>query len=649
MKLSEVHVDRYGPFRETVSFDGGATVVYGPNESGKTLLVESLLRSLTDSPSVAGARVDEEPEGYVVLGVDGEEHKLGADELLFDYYEREYDLELTPAEFRNVFVVRDGDLAIADEDTFYQRVTDRIVGIWTGDIQAVRDEVLERGRLTPLRMELSAQYDDADEQLELARSLRADVADYLETAESEGLDALERDCYRAKSDLDAAEREVEALEAAKARQEYEELVKTKGALEKSLEERAALPDADRLTALERRLEDLAAGSEPELEARKTWYRRATLAALAAGVVSGVAPVALGVTTVSVVAAGPAAFALVALVALALHRWTSGTLATLSADRESLVEDASGVGIDAYNLADVRGAIAEIRDERENHTEVVQGNTEVLRTWLDIDAEEPREVVDAAEDLLDARRAEVDLTVDREFTEDELDDARERATEVRERYRERRDRLADHRRRLEEFADRADGLDFEAFVGEPLDLAVTNLDALEDLHEQLDAVVAAIETDADVSRAAATVLEEMAASENEKMAALFEDGTATGVFTTITDDRYADLRLTDESELVVDLASDRTLSPAELSRGTRDQLYLAVRVALGRRLLEGRDGFFLLDDAFISADSERLTRQAEVVADLVDAGWQVVYLTCKRDAREALVEVADADVTELSPL
>ena len=649
MKLREVHVDRYGPLRETIAFDEGATVVYGPNESGKTLLVESLLRSLTDSPSVAQARVDEDPKGYVVLGVDGEEQKLGSDELLFDHYEREYDFELTPAEFRNVFVVRDGDLAIADEDTFYQRVTDRIVGIWTGDIQTVRDEVLARGRLTPLRMELSAQYDDAEDQLDLASSLREDVADYLERAESEGLDTVERDCYRARADLDAVEREVETLEAAKARQEYEELVKTKGALEKSLDERSDLPDGDRLDRLERRLEDLEAGSEPELEARKTWYRRTTLAALAAGVVAGAVPIALGVTSVPVVAAGPAAFALVALVALALYRSASGSLATLSADRETLVEDANEAGIDAYNLADVRGRIAEVREERESHTEVIQGNTEVLRTWLDIDADGPREVVDAAEDRLDARRAEVDLTVEREFTEGELDDARERATDARQRYRDHRDRLADHRRRLEEFADRADSLAFEMFVGEPLDLAVTNVDALEDLQERLDAFVAAIETDADVSRAAATVLEEMAASENEKMTTLFEDGTAADIFTRVTDDRYADLRLTDDSELVVDLASDRTLAPDELSRGTRDQLYLSVRVALGRRLLEGRQGFFLMDDAFLSSDPQRLARQAEVVADLADAGWQVVYLTCKRDAREELVDVADADVTELSPL
>jgi hypothetical protein len=87
VKLKEVHVDRYGPLRETLQFDD-AHVVYGPNESGKTLLVESLLLSLTGDRSVAGARVDESPEGYVALNGDGEVERLDEEETLLDRYRR---------------------------------------------------------------------------------------------------------------------------------------------------------------------------------------------------------------------------------------------------------------------------------------------------------------------------------------------------------------------------------------------------------------------------------------------------------------------------------------------------------------------------------------------------------------------------------
>ncbi|WP_436930184.1 ATP-binding protein [Halosimplex halobium] len=648
MKLREVHVDRYGPLRETLQFDD-AQVVYGPNESGKTLLVEALLRSLTGDRRVADPRVDECPEGYVALDGDGDRLAFADGETLLDRYAERYNFELTPAEFRNVFVVRDGDLRVLDERAFYRRVTDRVVGIWTGDIETVRERVLERGRLAPDDRALSDQYDDAAEQRDLAADLLADVEAYLDRADSEDLDAVEVACYEAARERREAEAEVAALEAAKARADYEQLVKTKGSLERSLEERAELPDERELDELEERLDDLPTGSEDELERRKRWYRRATLAALVAGVVAGAAPLGLGIREPQLVAAGPAAFGAVALVGLAAYRSASNAVVRLERDREALVERAAEAGIDAYDPPAVRGAIADYREEHDNHAEVIQGNTEVLRQWLDIDADDPREVVAEAEDALEARRAEIDFDADREFTEEKLESARERAEDAAEREEELREQCREHRRQLERFGERATGVRFEGFTGEPLDLTVDNLGALADLADRLRAVVDAVDADADASRAAATVLDRMAASENEKMTTLFADGEAADVFRRVTADRYVDVGLTDDSRLTVELESGERLSPAELSRGARDQLYLAVRVALGRRLMEGRDGFFLMDDAFLSADPQRLRRQAEVLGDLVDAGWQVVYLTCKPDARDTLAETAGADVTELTPL
>ena len=647
MKLREVHVDRYGPLRETLQL-GDAQVVYGPNESGKTLLVESLLRSLTGDRRVAGSRVDEPPEGYVALDGEDERFELANGETLLDRYAERYNFELTPAEFRNVFVVRDGDLRVLDEPEFYRRVTDRVVGIWTGDIETVRERVLERGRLRADERTLSDR-DDAAEQRDLAADLLADVESYLDRADAEGLDRAGVACYEAARERREAEAEVEALEAAKAREDYEQLVKTKGSLERSLDERAELPDERELDELADRLDDLPTGSEDELQRRKTWYGRATLAALAAGVAAGAVPLGLGIREPSLVAAGPAAFAVVALVGLAAYRSASNAVVRLERGREAVVERAAEVGVDAYDPPAVRGAVADYREDHDNHAEVIQGNTEVLRQWLDIDAEDPREVVAEAEDALEARQAEVDFDADREFTEEKLERARERAAEAAEREDDRREALREHRRQLERFGERAGGVRFEAFTGEPLDLAVTNLGALADLADRLREAVDAVETDAGAARAAATVLDRMAASENEKMTTLFADGEAAAVFRRVTDDRYVDVGLDGDSRLAVELASGERLSPAELSRGARDQLYLAVRVALGRRLMEGRNGFFLLDDAFLSADPQRLERQAEVLGDLVESGWQVVYLTCRPDARDALAETAGADVTELTPL
>lgn len=57
----------------------------------------------------------------------------------------------------------------------------------------------------------------------------------------------------------------------------------------------------------------------------------------------------------------------------------------------------------------------------------------------------------------------------------------------------------------------------------------------------------------------------------------------------------------------------------------------------------------MDDAFLTADPERLRRQAEVLSELAETGWQTIYLTAERDARQIIHDVTGAAVTELEPL
>ncbi len=56
-----------------------------------------------------------------------------------------------------------------------------------------------------------------------------------------------------------------------------------------------------------------------------------------------------------------------------------------------------------------------------------------------------------------------------------------------------------------------------------------------------------------------------------------------------------------------------LTADKLSSGAYDQLYLAVRLALGRRIAPDGAGFFIMDDPFIRSDPDRL------VASDADAG------------------------------
>ena len=83
----------------------------------------------------------------------------------------------------------------------------------------------------------------------------------------------------------------------------------------------------------------------------------------------------------------------------------------------------------------------------------------------------------------------------------------------------------------------------------------------------------------------------------------------------------------------------TLQP-ECARAARDQLYLAVRVALGQKILEGSPGFFIMDDAFLSADENRLQIQTDLLKQLSNRGWQIIYFTMKKKALETIRGITD---------
>ena len=130
MRIKEFSIDKYGPLSNAGSVRlSGFNLFYGENEDGKTLTLEALIRMLLGKdrkvfPDID--RVEENPEGYVVITMDtGEELKIP---------EKGYVTDLTgifPNEYRNLFVIRNSDLSIVRETEFYGDVTERLTGLRT--------------------------------------------------------------------------------------------------------------------------------------------------------------------------------------------------------------------------------------------------------------------------------------------------------------------------------------------------------------------------------------------------------------------------------------------------------------------------------------------------------------------------------------
>lgn len=223
MRITEFQIDRYGPLpRIQETCDDGITVFHGPNESGKTLLLESVLKLLDpgiDAHYPRIQRVDESPSGYVVVETADGEEKLGDGTTLPDISPVE------AAHLRNIFTVRDSDLSLHDQHAFYDSLTEQIGDLHTSEIEAIRDEFLARGRLTPGHKHLSNrdEYHDAKDVRDQAEGLAERIADYVEEAAAEDLDDTERQLLRTKRERRTCRERLEFQRRARTVAEHDRL------------------------------------------------------------------------------------------------------------------------------------------------------------------------------------------------------------------------------------------------------------------------------------------------------------------------------------------------------------------------------------------------------------------------------------------
>ena len=97
-------------------------------------------------------------------------------------------------------------------------------------------------------------------------------------------------------------------------------------------------------------------------------------------------------------------------------------------------------------------------------------------------------------------------------------------------------------------------------------------------------------------------------------------------------RYLAMRSGDEGLLVVD--GDENEWPVKnLSTGAREQVFLGVRLGFARLALGNQPAFLILDDAFQHSDWDRRQRLVEQAVTLVEAGWQVLYFTMDDHIRD----------------
>jgi DNA polymerase III delta prime subunit len=653
MRIKEVFIQRYGPLRPFhAEFKKNACIVFGPGGSGKTLTIDAILKMLLGKDAkeyIRHGEIDEIPSGYLVIEKNGEEYKLDERKHLEDIP----GLKMDPSELKNIFVIQDADLEISDEDKFYGRVTSKLIGVRTEDIRRIEDELRKRGRLTPT-LEICGKHPyNFKRKLKDAKELRNEINTYLETAKVQGIDKLEKEKFDLKWNLKRLEDSIELLEKAEKKSEFTKLETVFHEAKESMQKLEALPDEDRISQLYAEI----SGSKkeeaksPQLETEtKSWKNRFQYLIISTAI-SFAALIAFTREMLSSII--PFILLLASLISLYKWQQSEKSLTQIVALRQSLVKEAKAIGIEAETMEETEKEAQRIIKEIKEEREMFNQKKGILGTDLEIKEKDPETFLESAQSALTKKRQSIDFSVTVDYDKEKLEEARKQKKEKEERLTKVQEGLQEHQQTIADFSKKAQELQFtDDFSTFELGIEIKNLEALERLVPWLNQFIGQIDNDAEFSRNALEIFRELESKENSKSEELFgKDSQASIIFRDITSGMFEDIYYNSSTrEILVKPSSEKNPRRAsELSRSEWAQLYTAVRIALGEKLLKGEGGFFIVEEPFIHSDTERLLKEFDLLKNLSKRGWQTLYFTAKDEVKQELPKQMDVDIIELKRL
>jgi DNA repair exonuclease SbcCD ATPase subunit len=742
MRIDKFHITHYGPLPDRGEVNlSDFNLVYGVNETGKTLTLEALIKLLLGSKvkDFKGInRVNEMVDGYVIVNAENEEKKLGRKTHLDDI------VPITARECRNIFVIRNSDLSIESEAAFYTEITNRLTGLQTSRIEDVRKKILEISSLTPggdfsNRREdnyLKTKIEDAYKLLDDIKSLKYEI-------EENRIEQLEEEWVRLFDEIKLKEILRGKLEEARKRFAYEnaasalnkidegkkiledltsfreedftrwrdaeretkrvekELIKMYDVLRESktkikkIEDELKEKESDfqltrrrkeKIDGLKSKLADIknqkieaSSKSSLTLLSKSTFFIVSAIFAISLlGMILEQMPVFIVMTAV---------FSIFFFVLLGLILKSNRNIVLFRRNFEKLKMDLAEIGfkgeeiedllgeVEAFSLkfgekegdinikkvelGTLRNVIEEIQEERapelkrkmERNTEIVQE----IKTATFVDSLErygenlrrkqglEREI-EKEESVLEGilgkenRREKIqelkffkDKAKDVEFNEKEYDVLNQEISLSRERLGELEGNLnvlGEGFKEVEKKANR---------ILSDKDLRCHGSRDLENIENKIEGFIKEKEIakeDAEIS------LEILGEIENEEKAKIREQfgpkSSISKYFSQMTGGLYTSVEFEEKEEKIIVVRKDeKVLYPWQLSSGTYDQLYFSIRLSLGEELFGGEKGFFILDDPFVKASRNRLKILMNMLKDISESGWQIIYFSAKDEVRKIL--------------
>lgn len=241
MRLVELNIDNYGPLKGLkINNFSNFNLIWGFNESGKTLTVEALIRFLLGRKANVKSlnlfenleRVDEYPNGYCVFEYtlkDGTKTKIKfpQDKFFVDVlsqkfenkFKKEY-LNLSIKDFRNIFIIRNSDLIIPEENNFYIDITSKLTGLNSNLIKNTIDEIRKISNLTEKDNFKNTEGLKLKSRMDNSKRLIEKISLYKNEIKQNQYDELEKKYFFVKQKIKILKEKVKDLENARNKEKY---------------------------------------------------------------------------------------------------------------------------------------------------------------------------------------------------------------------------------------------------------------------------------------------------------------------------------------------------------------------------------------------------------------------------------------------
>lgn len=757
MKIKEFAIWKYGPLSGTGKVEpGNFNLFFGPNEQGKTLTIDALVKLLLKKSYKEFEeninRVNELPEGYVIL-----ERGDGKTTKLPEAGDLTRATGLTASECRNIFIIRDSDLSISREGEFYKGVTNRLTGLRTEEIERIKTGIRELARLTPKGEFLDTSPQKLKSNLARAGRLVEQIRELKESLEAEGYDRFETELAQINTRIVNTEQDLKRYEEARRREIYQKGSSALKLLQEACREAASLQRFNRedlerwqmlqskvepLQTEERRIREELGSANRELQQARQQAGQLNIAVQqlerTAALFSEQVELmlkdyeslsqelarqeTLGGNLCTPRAATFAAALLLISLAGAIIRpawWLlpliGGSLVLIlifSGIRLSLARKKGRLAAlwqEIYSRAAGLGAVADHPGEllawwgefknrlaaegqrltganskvalQENLVERFRDQLNKLADHItQVERDLQQLMQEAAASSLQEYRQKLELKLELEnqvqqqkavleshfsipgslslpeqvsiwkssleklepfaglgvgliYNEQEVSRLEQELGKLRRRQEELTGKWGIYRKQLQDIEQEINKI----LCDEVSLMYCQTLADLEAAGKNLKEWIGRQEDNRRWALAAIELFDQIAAEEELKVLELFgEQSPVSRYFSEITGGRYTEVLFdTDQRKIMVDPAGESALCADQLSGGAYDQLYFSIRLALGEKLLAGETGFFILDDPFIKADPDRLKILLNMLLQVADSGWQVLYFSAKGEVRDTL--------------